>query len=59
MVGIKDIDMPVGCCEWHEDDENSPVFCPLYDSCRKRETIRVNMRPNECPLVEIEVKEGK
>ncbi|SEF90379.1 hypothetical protein [Lachnospira multipara] len=53
MIGIKDMEeMPKGCCEFHKDTD-MVLHCPLYNSCDKRTTIKVNFKPVNCPLVEI------
>lgn len=53
MIGIKDMEeMPKGCCEFNKDTD-MVLHCPLYNSCDKRTTIKVNFKPVDCPLVEI------
>ena len=44
--------MPKSCCEFHEDTD-MVLHCPLYNSCDKRTTIKVNFKPVDCPLIEI------
>ena len=52
MIAIKGMTMPKSCCEFHEDT-GMVLHCPLYNSCDKRTTIKVNFKPIDCPLVEI------
>lgn len=53
MIAIKDMEeMPKSCCEFHKDTDMI-IHCPLYNSCDKRTTIKVNFKPIDCPLVEI------
>lgn len=54
MIAIKDLDMPVGCCEYHKG-MNNLKYCPLYSACEHRHTVRTNCRPDDCPLIEINV----
>lgn len=52
MIAIKDMEISTGCCEFHKDT-NLVIHCPLYNSCDKRTTVKVNFKPIDCPLVEI------
>ena len=52
MVAIKDLEMPNGCCEFNKET-GEMSHCPLYNSCKKRETVKVGVKPSSCPLVEV------
>lgn len=55
MVAIKDMEeMPKACTSTQEIlGDIEVVDCPLYNVCKHRDTIRVNYKPSDCPLVEI------
>ena len=58
MVAIKDIEMPKACCEFNKET-GEVSHCLLYDSCRKRDTIKVGVKPESCPLVEVSPKKAR
>ena len=57
MVANKDIEMPNGCISVTTrpfySDELVYDYCPFYNTCDHAEFSEVNVRPNDCPLVEI------
>ena len=55
MIAIKDMEeMPNACTSTQEILGDIAVAdCPLYNVCKHRDTIRVNYKPSDCPLVEI------
>lgn len=52
MVAIKDLEMPKACCEFNKET-GEVSHCPFYNSCSKRDTIKVGVKPESCPLIEI------
>ena len=56
MLAIKDMKMP-SCCRkvlfCRNGKEAAIVFCPLYERCEHK-LIDLNMKPSDCPLIEIE-----
>ena len=52
MIVIKDRKMP-SCCVAYNSDNDYYIGCPFYKICEQRETIKVNFKPIDCPLVEI------
>jgi len=64
MVAIKDMGMPKCCCEVIEKKSKygdwidaSIKRCPLYNICEHKDSIKNNFKPDDCPLVEVEVQE--
>ena len=57
MIANKDIEMPNGCISVTTrpfySDELVYDYCPFYNTCDHAEFSEVNVRPNDCPLVEI------
>jgi hypothetical protein len=53
MVAI-DTEMPKSCIEvTTRSDEVVYNYCPFYNICTHRETIKSNFKPSDCPLKEI------
>ena len=57
MIANKDIEMPNGCISVTTrpfySDELVYDYCPFYNTCDHVDFSEVNVRPNDCPLVEI------
>ena len=57
MVANKDMEMPNGCIlvttRPFYSDEVVYNYCPFYNICDHVDFGEVNVRPNDCPLVEI------
>ncbi len=57
MIAIKGMEMPKYCLEVTTrpfySDEVVYNHCPFYNICAYRETIEANVKPADCPLVEI------
>ena len=54
MIAIKDTEMPSCCTAYNSDNgKYEYISCPFYQSCKQRERIKTNYKPDNCPLVEI------
>ncbi len=55
-VIFKGVEMPTACC--FVDGEHSAFahfeFCKFYNICEKRDTIKTNCKPSDCPVKALE-----
>ena len=53
MGVIFNIDMPKACVEYDEETDER-INCPIYRSCKYRDTLNANRKPLDCPLYEMD-----
>ena len=46
-VIFTDVDMQEACCSCKDDEVK---YCHFYNVCKRRDTIKINFKPDSCPL---------